>query len=311
MKKSYTLLIYEDNDSKSLDKMVLEEYFSTVVYIKNESEIISMYNHYSPDVLMVDDNFIKKNNFFISKIHSNFNTCLICLSSSEKLHTLEDILTQKNILTFYAEEDNKDELRNIIEKSFDILHACDTTYYENEFLDMNTLLQNISLPACVCKYDLNIVGANSLFNGVFDEDDMPFIDINTIKKHIKNRNLHGQKSILINNEKFIVKIYILKQYEVYLIILQNSNNSHETLSTSFSLEMKSLLDRIEQNFEDFENIQVQMLELSSYLKNFLAGNISEEEAKIWIGENQELILNIENQFDYKMLEELKNQSYLI
>lgn len=326
MKKNHTLLIIDPHENEQAKyKKLLNGYFHTIITAKNEQEAMSVYLHYLPDAVLLGsgvlNDYYKK---FLSKIKKHLSTPVVIMIHPAEMDKLYKVFDY-NFSYCILDNDYKINLLNCMEQTvqkIDIikqLHDLDSIDNINSLAKYESSLNKSSVPTIICSGNIDDVRCNSAFTTQFGLNQeqinqhvltQDFLNRLELKDIIAQKDLTKEHKMVINNKKLKAKIYILRQYELYLITFNSISNENQVINLDLKKELEYLLERIDLNFDDHVKLQYDMINITSQIRSFLQTNTQDSIIQEWLNSNQGLMQNIEREFDYAILEELKMHTYL-
>lgn len=325
MKKSHTLLLIksytaiDDEYSK-----ILNDSFSTIIESQNCNDALTFYLHYHPDVILFEAGCIGEYTPFIEKIKKSASTPIIV---SLNVHEIQDTAKFLNYNFTYCMVDNNFHINlyRCIKQTIQKIELIkDLTQFQtlgnsNDAKEYEYNINKLTIPSIVCTSHIDEVQCNKAFMNAFDitQDEInrsvlaqEFLNRVELKEIIEKKDLREEHEMVIHSKKLKSKIYILKQYELYLVTFNSISNKNQIINIDLKKELIQILNRIDKNFDDYIKLQEDMIEITSSIRQFLQTNTSDRTINQWLNMNQKSIKKVEQEFDDVILEELKMHSQL-
>lgn len=326
MKKSHTLLLIENGPTVKYEfQKRLEGFFKTIIKAKNEQEVLSFYLHYKPDAIILETATLEKGyEKFVEKIRKNSSSPTIVMV---KPHEIKALSSSFDYNFTYCMVDNNFEvnLYNCLTQTIQKIDLIkELTEYQSlgNVNDLRKYEENINqtnVPTILCTGNIDNVRCNDAFSHYFgiNQDEInqnvltrDFLNRVELKEIIEKKDLCCEHEIEINSKKLKSKIYILRQYELYLITFNSISNENNIIDLNLKQELEQIVDRIDKNFDNHVKLQYNMIEVTSQIRHFLQSDMEDIVIEDWLKDNHDTLQTIEQEFDYVILEELKMHTYL-
>lgn len=317
MRKNYTAQLIEfKEDTRETYRHLLSTHFSTIVDTGKQNEALKLYNHYHPDVLVLGTEFLDGSyDEFLTRSHNNVHLPVIIMVMSHDHEKITQDMMDKYIFCV-VNKDVKQSLEQAVIQAKQKLSVIDSMLSSTQMQKYVDIINELHTPAFICSGNVDVVRCNKSFENVFEvtQDQInenmkleDFINRLELKDIIRDKNLIDEQQLHINAKTLKCKIYILKQYEAYLITFNSRSNENAIINRNLKRELQSILERIDKNFDEHSDIQYKMVQLSTFIREFLQTNTDEKEINDWLKANQAVLDSIETELDYSILEELKHQ----
>jgi ribosomal protein S4 len=317
MRKNYTAqLIESDETIKERYKDLLSTHFGTIVDTGKHNEALMLYNHYHPDVLVFGPEFLDgRYDEFLARSKNNVYLPVIIMVLPCDMKKVTQEMMDKYILCIDNEQ-VKQSLEDAVVQAKEKISQVDSFLSSAQMQKYVDIIHHLHTPSFICSGSVDMVRCNSAFEKAFDVTQeqinenvklQDFIDRLELKETIRTKNLIHEQALHINGQELNCKIYILKQYEAYLVTFNTLSNENVVINMNLKRELQAILDRIDKNFDDHSSMQYKMLQLSTSIREFLQSNTNEEEINDWLKNHRDTLDFIEMELDYAILEELKHQ----
>lgn len=326
MEKSHTLLLIQNNEEKKSEyKNILNNFFSTIVEASDEKKALSAYVHYRPDAIILGSEVL--NDYyqqFLTKIKKNLSTPIIIMIEPHEMQSLYKVFDY-NFAYCILDEDYEENLTSCLEQTVQKINLVKQLIEIDSFGKLKNLqkyensMNRTSVPTILCTGNLDNVKSNKAFSDYFgvSQDEInhnvmtqDFLNRLELKEIIQHKDLTKEHQIVINKKELTSKIYILRQYELYLITFNSMANENQVINMDLKKELEQILCRIDHNFDDHIKLQYNMIEITSQIRSFLQTDTEDQEIHEWLENNKNAVQSIQREFDYAILEELKMHTYL-